>query len=382
MSKLIDCGFKITPFLTTEKSEQSFTSTAANTIAEWAKVLYEKYENAQEIANAVSEYHLLIGSDTPLPGRAGKSAEEIKKIFLQGSENIIDLKAMCAWMREAIKFKEQLNIAINCYESPTLVEVKKAPHTVTDEERQYVEDLRRQLRELKSDPALHEAEVACECVQEAKTIDADTVKKDLNIKTMFDLLRSEAAASVYGKIVHKCGHLKRIKNDIMSASANPIVINGTGASTVAVTKNPSMTVDEVEELEMNIQRLHREQQTKFNSLTRTEITDKVNQYNLAEEVRYKEEYEKAVEHYKQVYDPIEEKKTQLEALIRDEERRLRDLETSRNREWREKLHAEQAKNGILLKELHAEAKDLRIILPNDLKKVYEQIKAASQQSNL
>lgn len=168
----------------------------------------------------------------------------------------------------------------------------------------------------------------------------------------------------------------------MSASANPIVINGTGASTVAITKHPSMTVDEVEELEMNIQRLHREQQTKFNSLTRTEITDKVNQYNLAEEVRYKEEYERAIEHYKQVYDPIEERKTQLEALIRDEERRLRDLGASRDREWREKLHAEQAKNGILLKELHAEAKDLRIILPNDLKKVYEQIKAASQQSNL
>ena len=133
---------------------------------------------------------------------------------------------------------------------------------------------------------------------------------------------------------------------------------------------------------MKIQRLHREQQTKFNSLTRTEITDKVNSYNLAEAVRYKEEYEKAVEHYKQVSEPIEEKKAQLEALIRDEERRLRDLETSRNREWREKLHAEQAKNAILVKELHAEAKDLRIILPNDLKKVYEQIKAASQQFNL
>ena len=380
MSKLIDCGFKITPFLTTEKSEQSFTSTAANTIAEWAKLLYEKFENAQEVANAVSEYHLLIGSETPLSGRVGKSAEEIKKIFLENSENIIDLKAMCAWMREAIKFKEKLGVAIDCYESPALVEVKAAPHTVTDKERQYVEYLRRQLFELKSDPTLHQAEVACGLVPKAKVITADDVKEDLGLKIMFDLLRSEAAASVYGKIVHKGGHLKRIKDDIMSASINPVVINGTGASTVAVTKNPSMTIDEVEELEMKIQRLHREQQTKFNSLTRTEITDKVNSYNLAEAVRYKEEYEKAIEYYKQVSEPIEEKKAQLEALIRDEERRLRDLETSRNREWREKVHAEEAKNAVLIKELHAEAKDLRIILPNDLKKVYEQIKAASQQS--
>ena len=380
MSKLIDCGFKITPFLTTEKSEQSFTSTAANTIAEWAKLLYEKFENAQEVANAVSEYHLLIGSETPLSGRVGKSAEDIKKIFLENSENIIDLKAMCAWMREAIKFKEKLGVAIDCYESPALVEVKAAPHTVTDEERQYVEDLRRQLFELKSDSTLHQAEVACKLVPKAKVITADDVKEDLGLKIMFDLLRSEAAASVYGKIVHKGGHLKRIKDDIMSASINPVVINGTGASTVAVTKHPSMTIDDVEELEMKIQRLHREQQTKFNSLTRTEITDKVNSYNLAEAVRYKEEYEKAVEYYKQVSEPIEEKKAQLEALIRDEERRLRDLETSRNREWREKVHAEEAKNAVLIKELHAEAKDLRIILPNDLKKVYEQIKAASQQS--
>ena len=168
MSKLIDCGFKITPFLTTEKSEQSFTSTAANTIAEWAKVLYEKYENAQEVANAVSEYHLLIGSETPLSGRVGKSAEEIKKIFLENSENIIDLKAMCAWMREAIKFKEKLGVAIDCYESPALIEVESAPHTVTDEERQYVEDLRRQLRELKGDPTLHEAEMACDLFQKLK----------------------------------------------------------------------------------------------------------------------------------------------------------------------------------------------------------------------
>ena len=380
MSKLIDCGFKITPFLTTEKSEQSFTSTAANTIAEWAKLLYEKFENAQEVANAVSEYHLLIGSETPLSGRIGKSAEDIKKIFLENSENIIDLKAMCAWMREAIKFKEKLGVAIDCYESPALVEVKAAPHTVTDEERQYVEDLRRQLFELKSDSTLHQAEVACKLVPKAKVITADDVKEDLGLKIMFDLLRSEAAASVYGKIVHKGGHLKRIKDDIMSASINPVVINGTGASTVAVTKHPSMTIDDVEELEMKIQRLHREQQTKFNSLTRTEITDKVNSYNLAEAVRYKEEYEKAIEYYKQVSEPIEEKKAQLEALIRDEERRLRDLETSRNREWREKVHAEEAKNAVLIKELHAEAKDLRIILPNDLKKVYEQIKAASQQS--
>lgn len=380
MSKLIDCGFKIAPFLTAEKSEQSFTSTAANTIAEWAKLLYEKFENAQETANAVSESHRLIGSETPLPGRAGKSAEEIKQMFLEGSENIIDLKAMCAWMREAIKFKEKLGLAIDCYKSPALVEVKAAVHNVTDEERQYVNDLRRQLQELERDPALHQAEVACELVPQAKKITADTVKEDLGLKIMFDLLRAEAAASVYGKVVHKGGHLKRIKEDIMSASMNPIVLNGMGASTVAVTKTPSMTVDEVEELEMKIQGLHREQQTKFNSLTRTEITDKVSLYNLAEAMRYKEEHEKAVEHYEQVSAPIMEKKAQLEALIRDEERRLRDLEYSRRQEWREKVRAEEAKNAILLEELHAEAKDLRIILPNDLKKVYAQIKAASQQS--
>jgi hypothetical protein len=211
--------------------EDGLTSTSANFTANLAK---ECYEGIIEELSSASFYNTdicLIGEANKNRTHTGWNSEKLKTVIAK-QEDVIKMKSLIAWLREAIKARTQL---MNC--------VRRM---------EFSEFLEKNGYELPERPRLVAA------------ITEDEILSNMSIKDRQRMLKLEAIAATYGQYIHKTGQYSRARADFNSKMNNPCVTSGVGRDTIITTFTRSVEKDDIDILFFEMQQRQREAQAELN----------------------------------------------------------------------------------------------------------------------
>lgn len=152
------------------------------------------------------------------------------------------------------------------------------------------------------------------------------------IKEQEEYLSLETACAVIGKYIHPNGALSIAKKELSKRINNPVTTECSGRDTIIRRYYPEATEEEVNTLFFNLQKVHREKQAKLNGI-KHEI-DMI----IREDAQKKDEaFKKAIQEY--------------------------------NNRAQELLVADK----LTREEKHKEIEALKIVIPNNLKSIYEKL---------
>lgn len=287
------------------------SSTSANSIANYAKEAYREIDSFFENLQLYNVETQLIGTSDRLITKRGLSdLSSIKNKI----EFLYEAKALIAWLREAIKAKEDLAIEAECippYEDPvpqsTLVHPKE-PSTL---------------------------------------VEADFWKKQ-PIKTRYSYLYLGTKCAVIGSLIHENGSISKARKKLMSIVSNPSEIKGEGRDTIITYYTPSVSIQDMDKLFFELQGLHRSAQAELNSLRSQAKAwcDKTNIENLAE-------YKTALADYYAKKQALDEERAKAEKLY---------------------YSAKKEESLNSLKEINS----LKIVIPDNLRGIYEAINSLTK----
>lgn len=212
-----------------------FTSTSANTVANWAKEYYQTLEIALEKMKFYSKSVNLIGqaeSSIIFNGMDNEELLEIPKAIKQ----IAECKSLIAWLREAIKARESLNkevlrLTISDYCKYKGIEEPKVPND--------------------SDyPVLTE----------------DDYWASKSIKERNAYYELETKVAVLGKYIHNEGVFSKAREDMKEKANEPHTIIGSGRDATIYNYSVTVAPSEVDSLFFEMQQKHREYQASLNAL--------------------------------------------------------------------------------------------------------------------
>lgn len=270
------------------------TSTSANHIANLAKEAYEKLEAKLNTTSFIKETIQIIGS----------TAETTVKLSQAGLitlapgvlKEICEYKSLIAWLREAIKEKENLFKANKLW--------------ISDE---YAEHMNNRPQ--------------CEAyLTEQDVIESWTIAEQE------EYLSLETVCAVVGKYIHPNGPLSKAKTELSNKINRPVSTECSGRDTIIRRYYPECTEEEVNNLFFNLQKRHREYQARLNG-----IKHKIDM-TLREDVQKKDEaFKKAIQEYN----------NKAEELI--------------------------VADRLTREEKHKEIEALKIVIPNNLKSIYDKL---------
>ena len=274
--------------------DKGLTSTSANYIANLAKEAYEKLEAKLNTTSFIRETITVIGSTAETNvkfAQAGlvTSAPNILK-------EICEYKSLIAWLREAIKEKENLFRENRLWTSDALAEhMKNRPQCKAD-------------------------------LTEQDVIDSWTIKEQE------EYLFLETVCAVIGKYIHPNGPLSKAKTEFINRINKPVTTECSGRDTIIRRYYPECTEEEVNNLFFSLQKNHREYQARLNG-----IKHKI-------DMTIREDIQKKDEAYKKALQEFNDKTSEL--LVADK---------------------------LTREEKHKEIEALKIVIPNDLKSVYDKL---------
>lgn len=239
--------------------EKGLTSTSANHIANLAK---EYIQSAEMYLNNIVFYNTdmsLIGSDTKRL-RTGSDSEVLQSIQVT-ILNIAKAKSLIAWLREAIKAKQNLiknleGVKIENWASQFNITLPEKPiyNTPLTEEEYY---------------------------------------DSLDIKERNRYYELETEAAIIGKYIHPNGSFACQRQKLKDIIYNPNRAEGSGRDTIIYSYTPTLSINDVDETFFELQKLHREKQAQLNAMKHNcelALNESTNKCNL--------EYTTALEEYK------------------------------------------------------------------------------------
>lgn len=239
------------PIVSPYFGENGLTSTSANTIANRLKHFYESVESELNSINFVQTRFGLIGTPEDkfsLAKDANKSCTAIE--LCTKLELITECKSFIAFLREAIKAKQKLAAEVDEYISEELAALKR--------------------------PVLE------------RTITTEEVIDKMSIKDREHYLSLETRASVYGKFIHPDNPLDKAIKELEKALANPRKIDYNGANTIISVYTPTVNIDAVNAVYMDLQNEHRKSESELNGIKhsieeqiKTDGTNKLEAYKAA-----------------------------------------------------------------------------------------------------
>lgn len=212
--------------------EKGLTSTSANHLANMAKEVVLKEERALENVSFVSRFvELLQGGHRKqlLYGWTVKEMEHIPTML----STIGNMKAFQAWVREAIKAR--------------------------DEEKELIEGL-----SLQNYCEVHNLRFPT--YPDYKPFTEDMALAELNIKERNEYYRIEAHAAQIGKYIHPNGKFSQAREVYMKKMLNKAEASGTGINTVCYEYEGSITYQEMDEMFFKLQDQHRELNARLNQI--------------------------------------------------------------------------------------------------------------------
>ena len=274
--------------------DKGLTSTSANHISNLAKEAYERLEAKLNTTSFIKETITVIGSTTETTVKLAQA--ELLTSVPNILKEIYEYKSLIAWLREAIKEKENL--------------FKANKNWVSDE---YTEHI-------KNKPQCEDY------LTEQDIIESWTVAEQE------DYLSLETICAVIGKYIHPNGPLSKAKIELSNKINKPVTTECSGRDTIIRRYYPECTEEEVNNLFFSLQKNHREYQARLNG-----IKHKI-------DMIIREDVQKKDEAYKKALQEFNNKATDL--LVADK---------------------------LTKEEKHKEIEALKIVIPNDLKAVYDKL---------
>lgn len=213
--------------------EKGITSTSANHLANIAKESVESNRIALNGATFVTSTASLLSG-----GNARVLQEGRNEAYLDGLHDLIseiaEMNSFCAWMREAIKARENElslidNMSIEDYAKIVGAEIPDYPS------REYY-------------------------------MSEDDVIASMNVAERMEYLRLDATAAVIGGFIHPGMPFNKARELMMQKIANPSVLRGEGRDAIIFNYSPSVSSDKVEETFMSLQQEHRNLESRLNKI--------------------------------------------------------------------------------------------------------------------
>lgn len=231
------------------------TSTEAQNICNIAK---EAVTNEHERLSAVSFYDTEIASIiSPEAFIKTKISPNDISWISESLDKIGRYNALNAWLKEAIKAKEEAMDEVDIMDVTTL-----------DFYEDYIKP---------------EEPTICYDFDEEQIMSEWSANK-LN---RYYTLNSEAA--VIGKYIHDSGAIAKARKDLVNKMANPSTVSGQGRETIVYKYIPSVDTEVVEGIYMSLLAKHRKLNAELNSL-KAEIKETINKKNIEASIAFRDKH--------------------------------------------------------------------------------------------
>ena len=232
------------------------TSTEAQNICNIAK---EAVTNEHERLSAVSFYDTEIASIiSPEAFIKTKISPNDISWISESLDKIGRYNALNAWLKEAIKAKEE-----------AMDEVDTIDVTTLDFYEDYIKP---------------EEPTMCYDSFDEEQIMSEWSADKLN---RYYTLNSEAA--VIGKYIHDSGAIAKARKDLVNKMANPSTVSGQGRETIVFKYIPSVDTEVVEGIYMSLLAKHRKLNAELNSL-KAEIKETINKKNIEASIAFRDKH--------------------------------------------------------------------------------------------
>lgn len=232
------------------------TSTEAQNICNIAK---EAVTNEHERLSAVSFYDTEIASIiSPEAFIKTKISPNDISWISESLDKIGRYNALNAWLKEAIKAKEEAMDEVDIMDVTTL---------------DFYEDYIKPEEPTIGYNSFDEEQVMSEW-------SADKLNR-------YYTLNSEAA--VIGKYIHDSGAIAKARKDLVNKMANPSTVSGQGRETIVYKYIPSVDTEVVESIYMSLLAKHRKLNAELNSL-KAEIKETINKKNIEASIAFRDKH--------------------------------------------------------------------------------------------
>ena len=232
------------------------TSTEAQNICNIAK---EAVTNEHERLSAVSFYDTEIASIiSPEAFIKTKISPNDTSWISESLDKIGRYNALNAWLKEAIKAKEEAMNEVDIMDVTTL---------------DFYEDYIKPEEPTMCYDSFDEEQVMSEW-------SADKLNR-------YYTLNSEAA--VIGKYIHDSGAIAKARKDLVNKMANPSTVSGQGRETIVFKYIPSVDTEVVEGIYMSLLAKHRKLNAELNSL-KAEIKETINKKNIEASIAFRDKH--------------------------------------------------------------------------------------------
>ena len=232
------------------------TSTEAQNICNIAK---EAVTNEHERLSAVSFYNTEIASIiSPEAFIKTKISPNDISWISESLDKIGRYNALNAWLKEAIKAKEEAMDEVDIMDVTTL---------------DFYEDYIKPEEPTIGYNSFDEEQIMSEW-------SADKLNR-------YYTLNSEAA--VIGKYIHDSGAIAKARKDLVNKMANPSTVSGQGRETIVYKYIPSVDTEVVEGIYMSLLAKHRKLNAELNSL-KAEIKETINKKNIEASIAFRDKH--------------------------------------------------------------------------------------------
>ena len=267
----------------------ALTSTSANHIANLAKEQIQSVETQlNNICFFTTEIALVGNISGASTIQIGKTSEVLNS--LQSSlERVAQAKSLIAWLREAIKAKENLNKSLQnisfedwCIENGlTMPKAPEYGHILTEEE----------------------------------------YYASLPIKERNRYYQLETEAAVFGKYIHPDGYLSNARKELKDKFQYPHKVDGKGRDALIYTYTPTVNEVDVDSVFFELQKKHREIQAQLNAMKYSceqainESTNKVNTEYMAASQKHQAELQDMIGTFKTWKDKKSQEYSKLKIVV-------------------------------------------------------------------
>ena len=243
------------------------TSTEANYLCSIAQESIRKItEKLESVIFYNTEISVIGNSDRQLMSQGISSIDFIDS----GLDEIAKMNSLTAWLREAIKDKEEtlLNILNKEFEEYILennITIPESPYHVKTWE---------------------------------STTEIEVINSwDINKRNKYYKL--EAFASTYGKYIHINKPFSNARKKLHNVVSNPIITEGLGRDLIIYYRNPTITSEEVDKKFYSLESKYRSYEKELNKM-KAEIKETCNNWDLQKSQKYQDDlsrYRKEYEEY-------------------------------------------------------------------------------------
>ena len=267
------------------------TSTEAQNICNIAK---EAVTNEHERLSAVSFYDTEIASIiSPEAFIKTKISPNDISWISESLDKIGRYNALNAWLKEAIKAKEEAMDEVDIMDVTTL---------------DFYEDYIKPEEPTMCYDSFDEEQVMSEW-------SADKLNR-------YYTLNSEAA--VIGKYIHDSGAIAKARKDLVNKMANPSTVSGQGRETIVFKYIPSVDTEVVEGIYMSLLAKHRKLNAELNSL-KAEIKETINKKNIEASIAFRNKHTEWEHKISEYYSLVKQRDAKINEYKISEKERISKL---------------------------------------------------------